>query len=257
MNTIQYCRLVSVLYVLHCSLAFADMLPASTFDAGSEGWTAGERVTNVGYSSTMGNPPGSFTAADNGNFAWYFISGPAFAGDFSQAYEGYLLYDLWVSHANPAPSAAAYVILFAAGGMELHFKPPLDGWPPTAGRWRQYEVPLVVSNMWELPSGLKPSEQQFRYMLSHLHKVHIRGEFGISPEDFGHIDNVKLIAACDLNMDGLVDTDDMMFFLEQWLHEGCIGQCSADINRSGRVDLHDFAVLAEQWLDGYETAIYQ
>jgi cyclophilin family peptidyl-prolyl cis-trans isomerase len=60
----------------------------------------------------------------------------------------------------------------------------------------------------------------------------------------------------DIISDGTVNSNDLMRFIENWLHSGCAASdnyCGgADLNHSGIVDIADFALFSANWLAGLE-----
>lgn len=228
----------------------------STFDVDSEGWSAaGLRrdqwnpyaVKYIGY-DPFGNPFGSFTATDDGGAStWYFLSGDEFSGNFSQAFGGYLLYDLYLTHLNLDFGSAAFVILYADDGMGIYFKPPKSDMCPSLGVWNTFEVPLRVSNLWKYnDSNHNVTKEDFQYVLSNLWRVHIRGEFSRSGKDQGFIDNIKLTQFGDIDFDGDVDGIDIVMFIRTLgLTEDDEGfNERADFKNDGLIDQLDIPFLA-------------
>lgn len=50
----------------------------------------------------------------------------------------------------------------------------------------------------------------------------------------------------DLGKDCIVETNDLMLFVQDWLHEGC--DTDADLFVDCKIDLKDFVVFCEYWM---------
>lgn len=162
-------------------------LVISRFDDDAEGW--GEfNDGRAEYSSTFGNPAGSFRVSDRvRGTVWYFLAPDKFLGDQSSNYGGTLSYDLWVSHYVGNNTAVGDVVI-RGNGLRLKWR-----WAtPVAETWTTQTVRLDTTGGWERSADDKPAtEAELRSVLSDLDFFAIRGEYR-SGEDHGYLDNVIL-----------------------------------------------------------------
>lgn len=165
-------------------------LVTSAFDTDADGWTAVLNGMNEGaYSSTFGNPPGSFGATDRRDGSvWRFQAPAKYLGDQSSNYGTLLRYDLWLSVYNPQNNTVGDV---AIGSDDLILK--WLGATPTAGAWTTQMVMLDTTGGWLRSDNDQPAtEAELRSVLSDLTVIRIRGEYhsGGGPDDAGYLDNV-------------------------------------------------------------------
>jgi hypothetical protein len=159
----------------------------STFDSDAEGWTTFNDA-NALYSSTFGNPAGSFEGIDRVNsVVWYFDAPAKFLGDQSSNFGAPLSYDIWVSDYNPANTVVGDVVI-RGNGLQLKWREAA----PVADAWTTQTVILDSTGGWERSADDVPAtEAELRLVLSNLQFLRIRGEYHSGP-DHGFLDNVTL-----------------------------------------------------------------
>ncbi len=162
----------------------------STFDGDSDGWETGGSGTTVQHVSSGGRPGGYVEAqAQNEGEIWYWSAPSAFTGDFSNAYNGALRFDL-TQDTTEAPLDSADVIL--EGATDTLTAAVAN--PPTSD-WTAYRLPLRPAAGWTLQeSGEVPTTTEMIEVLASLENVRIRGNYWSEGGTVG-LDNVRLQAA--------------------------------------------------------------
>lgn len=198
-------RLFAVV-ALHASVVFfaAGVAGAitSTFDAGTEDWSAvGDVAGPVQWSAAGGNPGGYITVEDSvTGGVTYFSAPPAFLGDQTAFLGRALVFDLR-QHITGSPNQFqdADVVLIGGGLTLVHNfleNPPIE-------IWTTYTVPLEPSS-WKLGASA-PSAAEFEQVLSALTTLHIRAEYQ-SGADIGDLDNAAFVPEPSLVSLGLVSS---------------------------------------------------
>ncbi|MEO7317725.1 MAG: laminin B domain-containing protein [Chthoniobacteraceae bacterium] len=165
---------------------------ASTFDTGSDGWTAiGDVSAPVLWSATGGNPAGHIEVSDavTGGVT-YFVAPTKFLGSHSDSYGTLLTFDLRQSYPGGTSQFNDADIILTGGGFTLVFDTSVN---PPNNSWASYSVLLTETAGWRLSTlnGSVPTEQQMKAVLSNLTSLRIRAEFQ-SGADTGSLDNVVL-----------------------------------------------------------------
>jgi Laminin B (Domain IV) len=176
---------------------------ASGFEASVEGWTisgdAQASSTVPDYNGTGGNPDGLIGAEDDvTGGTWYFMAPLKYLGDDSASYGKFLEYDLKTNDvSNPFDNYDVMIFGDANNVLVYHFPVYM-----VADQWVSQKIPLdttdagwaIVDTLTSYPSDFstlaKPSQAQFRAVLSHVTKLALRGEFNSGP-DHGSLDNVR------------------------------------------------------------------
>mmetsp|Transcript_26603 Transcript_26603/g.68284 ORF Transcript_26603/g.68284 Transcript_26603/m.68284 type:complete len:252 (-) Transcript_26603:493-1248(-) len=160
------------------------------FGVDNDGWTItkGGKTSEVMY--------GRFSGFDQGNVTWYFQSGPNFAGDFGQLYNGLLTFTLGHSEFNSMGQGVphAYDVILRSDDLDISIgtKDVVEEWVPT----RRCEVPLREDKWEHIESGEPVSLLEFAEVLSSLTYVRIRGGYYVGHEHTW-ISTVKLIEPKD------------------------------------------------------------
>jgi hypothetical protein len=174
----------------------------STFDAGTEDWSAlGDVAGPVQWSATDGNPGGYITVEDSvTGGVTYFSAPPAFLGDQTAFLGRALVFDVR-QHITGAPNQFQDddVVLIGGGLTLVHDF--LDN--PPIGIWTTYTVPLEPSS-WKLGASV-PSAAEFEQVLSALTALHIRAEYQTGA-DVGDLDNAAFVPEPSLASMGLVSS---------------------------------------------------
>jgi hypothetical protein len=171
-----------------CAGAQANTLVSSTFDAGSEGWSAINQVASQGWVSTGGAPGGYFAARDAGQgTVWSYNAPAAFLGNQLAAIGGALSFDLKTSTLD-SPMQSWGDVKIAGGGIEL----VLDAGASPGLEWTSYSV-MLTPGAWRLGdlNGALATATDFQTVLSNVEFLRIRGEFSAAI-DQGGLDNVML-----------------------------------------------------------------
>jgi hypothetical protein len=176
---------------------------ASGFEASVEGWTisgdAQASSTVPDYNGTGGNPDGLIGAEDDvTGGTWYFMAPSKYLGDDGASYGKFLEYDLKTNDvSNPFDNYD--VMIFGSSNNVLVYHFPVY---PVANQWLSHKIPLdttdagwaIVDTLTGYPSDFstlaKPTQAEFRAVLSHVTKLALRGEFNSGP-DHGSLDNVR------------------------------------------------------------------
>jgi hypothetical protein len=158
----------------------------SAFDSDSEGWWANGDVHGMAWSSTVGNPPGSFHAVDDATGdIWYFIAPSKFLGNKSSYYGQTLSYDINIS-ARDGSDWGSPDILLTGNGLTLAW---YDAFP-VPGQWSSYTVSLTETGGWlNLANSLPATQSEMLSVLSDIGSLWIRGEY-LTGGDNAYLDNV-------------------------------------------------------------------
>jgi hypothetical protein len=166
--------------------------PASSFDAGDEGW----RVVGDAQGGSVlpdfipwgGNPGGYVSATDDVlGGTWYWQAPDAFLGDRSASYGQLLTFDLRQSQTNYQFVRNDDLIL-TDGNLTLIFHLPYH--PDTD--WTSYSISLDASSGWQVQEyGRAPTPAEMQDVLASLTDLRIRGEYR-NGSDTGGLDNVIL-----------------------------------------------------------------
>jgi len=175
---------------------------SSTFDSGAEGWMIAEiynyPVANppqvLGYYSPVfhatGGDPGGFISMTDPSRYWFWFDAPAaFLGDHSDAYGGFLQFDMSVTPLVD-PGTAPSVMLVGSGTILYYLtQAPTDVFgrsliPMTPPGWR--------INDWE--TGAQPTDAEMQQVLGNLIALRISGDWLNGWETAG-LDNVVLSPA--------------------------------------------------------------
>jgi hypothetical protein len=173
-------------------------LAESTFENTAESWSLAGSQRPLVFSSTAGNPLGCLSVtAGLTNETWYWSAGPAFQGNFSGAYGGWLQFDLNDSAVGALATNEPLVVLTGAGSTLVYFESTIPATNSTG--WRTYRVPLSerasgaegrwFRNAW---LGSQPTNREMASILSSLTSLWIRGK--ANPGRSGRLDTVALLA---------------------------------------------------------------
>ncbi len=189
----------------------ADVLAQSTFDTDSDGWVVkdlpfpspGAPPVPLGtftptYHGTGGNPAGYLSLSDPTGNTWSWYAPAKFLGNKQAAYGGTLSFDLAVTGTG-TPFDEEDVIL-VGGGLTLVFTLPAR--PGTT--FTSYHLPLTEAG-WKrnTRAGVAATPSDMATVLGALTNIYIRGEYLLSTDDVGSIDNVVLEApgaVCDIQL---------------------------------------------------------
>ncbi|MFO1321833.1 MAG: laminin B domain-containing protein [Burkholderiales bacterium] len=176
--------------------ALATALPAlaatSTFDTGTEGWTAqGDVEGAIQWIGTGGRPGGHVFIDDRTvGGVTYFVAPAAFRGDRSGALGTNLTFDLQQVYPGSPNQFDSSDVILEGNGQTLVFDTTAN---PTNGAWTSYAVPLSAPG-WKVSalSGAAATPEQFAAVLANLTALKIRAEYQTGA-DVGHLDNVALV----------------------------------------------------------------
>lgn len=156
----------------------------SHFDQDIEGWSIiGDG--GLAYSATGGHPGGCLKATDfQDDSVYYFVAPEKFLGPKLGATR--LDYDIkWVSSFPVFEDAE---IILVRGDTVLRYDTTL----PPRNVWVHYSVPLAAGDGWTNVNENRPATaHDFKFVLSSLEQIKIRGEFGRGL-DFAFLDNVVM-----------------------------------------------------------------
>lgn len=174
----------------------------STFDAGTEDWSAlGDVAGPVQWSAAGGNPGGYITVEDSvTGGVTYFSAPPAFLGDQTAFLGRALVFDLRQNIPGAPNQFKADDVVLIGGGLTL-VHDFLDN--PPIGIWTTFTVPLEPSS-WRLGASV-PSAAEFEQVLSALTALHIRAEYQTGA-DVGDLDNAAFVPEPSLALLGLVSS---------------------------------------------------
>ena len=189
----------------------ADVLAQSNFDFDSDGWlvkdlpypSPGAPPAPLGtyvptYQGTGGNPGGHLSLSDPTANAWSWYAPAKFLGNKQAAYGGTLSFDLKVTGLG-SPFVEEDVIL-VGGGLTLVFTLPA----PPGITFTTYHIGLTQAG-WkrDTRTGAAATLSDMTTVLGALTDIYIRGEYLLSTDDVGRIDNVVLEApgaVCDIQL---------------------------------------------------------
>ncbi|MCB9852522.1 MAG: hypothetical protein H6819_05465 [Phycisphaerales bacterium] len=225
----------------------ADPCPYSYFDASSENWTTVGDTTNVMWSDTMGNPPGSFGAVDLvQGILWEYVAPGKFLGDRSAFFGSTLSFDLYTNRVDA--EHAGQIVSMRGSGLTLQYEAPML---PVEDQWTRYDIPLEPSEFWTRgDTGDPVTPQEFNAVLSGLSRISIRGEYW-SGDDTGFIDNVHFgdcgpcIRPGDLDRSNTIDAADLMILAAVLVENDTDAEhieC-ADLNNDNVIDGLDIAPM--------------
>ncbi len=174
--------------------ALGEVLAASYFDSGDEGWKGGNygSVTPV-YEATGGNPGGYIQAPDDGAGTAYWRAPEVYRGNLSRAFGGMLSFDLRQSADTDQNEEEVEDVCLEGGNFQTLYV-TLPEHPGTD--WTHYEIPLDETGGWlNQGSGAPASQIQLLAVLNSVFAVQIRAEFSNLPDETNALDNVVLCAA--------------------------------------------------------------
>lgn len=185
-------HLVTPIVAMLLLAPFAAGAVTSTFDGGTEGWSAqGDVEGPLTWSATGGNPGGQVVIDDlTTGGVTYFVAPAAFLGNKAAALGTQLTFDLMQVHPGAPNQFDSPDVVLQGGGVTLAFD---TGANPLNGGWTSYAVPLSAPG-WKVGSlaGVDATVGQFAAVLSNLSALRIRAEYQTGP-DVGHLDNVALV----------------------------------------------------------------
>ncbi len=177
----------------------------STFDSEDHGW----QVINNGQLGASrptwldaGGRPGGFVGVTDEFSEFFLWDAPlAFLGDLSNAYGGWLTFDVSQSERNHQASAAD--VYLRGGGLELRWSAPDK---PLQGL-TSYRVRLDETGGWWNPARDEPAEvDEILAALGYLRQVLIRGEWRNWEAESGGLDNVVIHMAGSSPLVHTIDT---------------------------------------------------
>lgn len=182
-------------FTLAVSLANSFGQIISTFNTGSEGWTAIDNLAdeNPTHIAVGGNPGGFIQVVDGvAGTATYFVAPAKFLGDRSSSFGQLLQFDLQVS--VTANSSTAGVRLTGGGIILVKLLTPDFSLPVIAPNWSSYSFRLDESVAWRVTTTTGPlaTNAQIQTVLASLTELAINGEYSTAPADGGGLDNVVL-----------------------------------------------------------------
>jgi len=165
----------------------------STFNTGTEGWTAfGDVVGVLNFDATNGHPGGCAWVDDQASGGVMYYRAPsAFLGNKSAAYGTNLTFDLFQSYSGNADQFNDADVILSGSGLTLAFDTEYN---PTNNAWTSYSVLLSESAGWHLGSlsGAVATKSEVQSVLSNLSSLSIRAEYQTGA-DIDRIDNVTMI----------------------------------------------------------------
>lgn len=174
------------------AVALPALAATSSFDTGTEGWTAqGDVEGGLQWSSIGGNPGGHVFIDDQTvGGVTYFIAPDAFRGNHSVALGTNLTFDLKQVYPGGANQFESPDVILQGNGLTVTFNTPEN---PTNGAWTSYSVPLSATG-WTLDSlsGTPATTAQFASVLSNVTALKVRAEYQ-SGADIGYLDNVAMV----------------------------------------------------------------
>ena len=112
------------------SPAIASPIVSSSFDTGTDGWTADGDVASFSHQAAGGNPGGYIAAVDAAQGPIiYFVAPAAYLGDLSAALGGLLSFDLNVT--SGAYTTSREDVTITGGGATISWdiaNPPVNTW---------------------------------------------------------------------------------------------------------------------------------
>lgn len=164
----------------------ADAQITSDFAANVDGWGAPDAITGAQYSSVVGNPPGSISAAPYSIVLgavtiygpYYFIAPAKFRGDRSTYYNGTLRYHVQQTTTNTSDQTAE-VVIYNSAGIAIFYYPTTPFQPPAQPNWGIFTVVLNnLAGFWkstDSPTGPAVTEAVFQTYMADLSSLRIRG----------------------------------------------------------------------------------
>lgn len=169
------------------SVGIAKVLLNSTFAQDEEGWGIFNDGTPITYNPADATSDGFICSDDTSQGVWWYFQSPtAWAGDYSEAYDGNLSFTLKQSADKPEDDAED--VFLTGGGLTLSYDTPEN--PGTD--WTTYIVPLNESG-WLNEDGSPATRDQMLTVLQALAEVKIRGEY-FTGGDTGCLDSAQLIS---------------------------------------------------------------
>ena len=189
-------RLVSTVSTLAALAAAVTSLSAhgalSTFDAGTQGWSAtGDAAGDLQWSAVGGNPGGHVFIDDRTTGGvTYFVAPDMYLGNKSFAAGTMLTFDLRQVYPGGANQFNDEDVILQGAGLTLAYDLATN---PANGGWTSYAVPLSAG-AWHIDTlnGAVASEAQLAAVLSNLTGLRIRAEYQ-SGADVGSLDNVSMV----------------------------------------------------------------
>lgn len=188
--------------LLFCMLSLSLGAQRSTFDTNNEGWKAdGDPVsTSAVWHAAGGLPGGHIRVTDDATGGiWYFVAPVKFKGNKCDSYDRKFSYDQFTSDTlNQIFSNNPSDVEIIGNGQTMVFDHPNN---PGLG-WTHYEMPLRENAGWRLDDANGPTmdEAQFRFILSGITSIRIKGEYR-SSADFGGLDNVIFETTYEFDLD--------------------------------------------------------
>jgi hypothetical protein len=193
-QTVLHGLLAASVLTLGVALSPAAQAASSTFDSGTDGWSAlGDVAGPLVWNAGGGNPGGNVSIVDSvTGGVTYFAAPAAFLGNQSAALGTNLTFDLMQSFTGGANQFLSPDVILGGNGLSLAYG--LASYPAN-GSWTSYAVPLTAGD-WHIGtlSGAAPTSQQFLGVLSNLGALQIRAEYQTGP-DTDSLDNVFLAGA--------------------------------------------------------------
>ncbi|MCU0420691.1 MAG: gliding motility-associated C-terminal domain-containing protein [Cyclobacteriaceae bacterium] len=179
------------------ALSTAHAQLTSTFDTGTEGWTAIDNQSGPTptFVASGGNPGGFIQVRDGvGGTAAYFVAPAKFLGNRASSYGQTLRFDLQVS--ITANSSTAGVRLTGGGLVLVKLLTPDFQLPVVRPNWSSYSFRLDESVAWRVGStgGPLATPAQIQTVLGALTELAINGEYSTTGADEGGLDNVVMEA---------------------------------------------------------------
>jgi laminin B (domain IV) len=245
-SRLSYVALAIAIISMTPRASFASTFAQSTFDADRDGWLVKDlpwpnpgappvelQTFTPTQQPTGGNPGGRLTFSDPTANTWYWFAPAKFLGNKLGAYGGTLSFDLVVTGTG-TPYDQEDVIL-VGGGLTLVFTLPAQ--PGTS--FTSYHLGLTETG-WrrDTRSGVPATQADMAAALSSLTAIYIRGEYRLSTDDAGQLDNVVLEgsgAICDIQLNQAI------------YHNG--DQVTAQVWRLGNQDTSPLAVEFKVWFE--------
>ena len=168
----------------------------STFNSGTDGWTAPNSVTgSFTWVSTGGNPGGFVRATDPPSAAapimWTFNSPAAYDGNLTAYYNGTLQFDLQQGALRAAVTTVD--VTLQSSSFVLSYTAVPTVYPAVAPGWTTYTIELnELSGRWKDSFGANATPAEFNTLLATVTLITIRGRYGTSSLTTGGLDNVIL-----------------------------------------------------------------
>lgn len=232
--------------VLMPQVSFASTFAQSTFDTDRDGWlvkdlpfpTPGAPPVELQtFMPTQqpagGNPGGYISFADPTANTWYWFAPAKFLGNKLGAYGGTLSFDLVVTGTGTLYDEEDVILV--GGGITLVFTLPAR--PGTT--FTTYHIGLTETG-WRLNTraGAAATQTDMATVLGSLTGLYIRGEYLLSSDDAGKLDNVILEgsgAVCDVQM------------TQATYHNG--DQVVAQVLRFGNQDVSPLPIELKLWFE--------